>query len=81
MSTMSRGFLASQATAALQVMVLPLVSQRDLMKAHSFLDMLMIAAAGLRAENVNNIINNISKLLPLRPSKDVLQYKFFSGDV
>ena len=78
MSTMSRGFLASQATAALQVMVLPLVSQRDLMKAHSFLDMLRMAAAGLRAENVNNII---SKLLPLRPSKDVLQYKFFSGDV
>ena len=77
MSTMSRGFLASQATAALQVMVLPLVSQRDLMKAHSFLDMLMIAAAGLRAEKVNNI----SKLLPLRPSKDVLQCKFFSGDV
>ena len=47
------------------------------MKAHSFLDMLRIAAAGLRAENVNNI----SKLLPLRPSKDALQYKFFSGDV
>ena len=77
MSTMSRGFLASQATAALQVMVLPLVSQRDLMKAHSFLDMLRIAAAGLRAENVNNI----SKLLSLRPSKDALQFKFFSGDV
>ena len=33
MSVMSRGFLASQATAALQVMVLPLVAARLSMKA------------------------------------------------
>ena len=40
MSVMSRGFLASQATAALQVMVLPLVALKESMNA---VDMLRTA--------------------------------------
>ena len=72
MSVMSRGFLASQATAALQVMVLPLVALKESMNA---VDMLRTA------ERVTEL-SMLTILASWSHSSQVTQVntKFCSGD-